>query len=286
MRNVFILARSKARGNSSHALELALRERGIDAYRCTARRVPARDIRQATVIIDYGVGTVPVWQGRVRPGTRWLNTPDTVRTSANKIRTQRALERAGVPCVESTTVREEAERWLEQGETVVSRTVLEGCRGAGIVLSPPDPLPEARLYTKLFSGRVREYRAYIVGGRTIDVTQKRRWSRERTDAAGIDRDDPYTKLIRTNGNGWVFARNSIDASDEVLEAVRALGTQCAEAINLGVGAVDIVVRTNRLGQMLGIAVVEPNTSVSLVGDRTTRSIMANAIVEEIRHAHR
>lgn len=281
--NVFILCRRKARGNSSWHLERELRELGVNAYRVTANVYPKYRPENVIAVINYGVSRVPIWAGRLPSGCRWFNEPATVSISANKLNTFVNLRLAQVATLDWTQDRMVATAWKENGDTIVSRTLLNGARGRGIVLSPPDPLPVAELYTKLFSGgNIREYRAYVVGGKVIDITQKRRWRRARLEAAGIDRDDPYTKLIRTNGNGWVFARNSNDAGERVLHQVRQLGEATASAIFLGLGAVDIVVKTGSSGELLDAAVVEPNTSVSLVGDRTTRTVVAKALAAELK----
>lgn len=280
--DVFILCRRKARGNSSWHLEQQLNARDINAYRVTAGNDPRYSPERVRAVINYGVSRIPVWAGRLPQGCRWFNEPATVSISANKLDTFRNLRLAGIATLDWTQDRMVATAWKEGGDIVVSRTLLNGARGQGIVLSPPDPLPVADLYTKLFTGEtIREYRAYIVGGKVVDITQKRRWRRERLAEAGIDRNDPYTSLIRTNGNGWVFARRSNDAGERVLHQIKQLAEDTASAIWLGIGAVDVVVKTGRSGELLDAAVVEPNTSVSLVGDRTTRSIMADALAEEL-----
>jgi hypothetical protein len=234
-------------------------------------------------VINYGVSATPVWVDRLPRHVRWINTLDTVHVSAHKLRSFRELYDLSVPILDWTVDYNEAAYWLAEGCTVVTRGRLQGARGQGIVLSPPDRLPtHAGLYTKLFTGdNVREYRVYVVGGHAIDVTEKRRWSRARLTEAGIDRNDPYTKLIRTNGNGWVFARNTMDATEEHLVTIRALAEQCASAIDLGLGAVDIIVQFTDSGKLLDARVVEPNTSVSLVGDRTTRQRIADALTFEL-----
>ena len=281
---VFILCRAKYRNTSSYHLMNELKARGINAYRVLATRVPRRAVERCFAVVNWGVSATPIWAGRLHPSVRWYNSTETVHLSANKRLMSQALARSAVPHLETTTSRSVAEQWMGEEHTVVTRTILTGCRGAGIVLSPPDPLPQARLYTKLYRGpRTREYRAYIVGGQVIDLTEKRRWSVERTDAAGIDRNDPYTKLIRCNGNGWVFARHNLDATPAQQAIIRQRARDAADSIDLGVGAVDLIAKYSSTAngrELLGVVVVETNTSVSLVGDRNTRSIMASRLAYE------
>lgn len=280
---VVIMCRRKARGNSSWHLEQQLLERGVSTYRATPRRYPLADVSEAQLVVNYGCSTAPVWIDRMPEQVQWLNGTATVMLSANKLMTVQALNQLGVPTLEYTTDREEAQSWIDSNRLIVSRTTLNGSRGSGIVLSPPDPLPDAPLYTRLVrGGSVREYRAYVVDGECIDIAQKRRWRGERLEQAGIDRRDPYTRLIRTNGNGWVFARNSIDANERVLNEVKMLANKTAEGLLLGFGVVDIIVKTGDNEELLEARVVEPNTAPSLVGDRNTRALMGDAVANLIR----
>jgi hypothetical protein len=192
----------------------------------------------------------------------------------------------GAMCVPHTRLKLMAEEWLEDGKRVVSRTVINGCRGKGIVISPPDPLPDARLYTEMIlapeGGSVREYRAYIVGRECIDLTEKRRWSRARREAAGIDHSDPYQGLIRTNGNGWVFCRNTMQATSLQQQIIKDGAENAAQEMNLDLGGVDLIATYREDGELNDIYVVETNTAVSLVGDRNTVRIMADALARDIQ----
>jgi glutathione synthase/RimK-type ligase-like ATP-grasp enzyme len=271
-KNVFILCRSKARNNSSALLENELLRMGEDVYRVTAAHVPLRRVESADVIINHGVSAVPIWMGRVRPDCKWLNLPSTVHTSANKLRTQRALEEAGVPCLEAVEDYNSAMDWLSEGSRVITRLRLGGSQGRGIVLSPPDRLPvHASLYTKVVEGEgVREYRVYIVNGHAIDQVQKRRFGRDRRERDGIV-DNDYTRTIRAHRNGWVFSRNNNSADLETRTRINALAERAASAIGLGWGGIDIIVSGDDM------RVVEPNTSIGLSGDGATTRILTAAI---------
>lgn len=278
--DVFILCRRKARGNSSYNLDQQLRERGISSYRVTAGYIPAYDPGRVKAIVNYGVSTYPGWANRTSIPV-WYNFPSTVAVSANKLKMQAVLAHAGIPCLTSTQDRAVAEQWLENRMGVVARTVVNGARGQGIVLSPPDPLPYAPLYTQLLTGdNAREYRVYVVAGKAIDVTEKRRYRTARLRELGIE-DNYYTRTVRTNSNGWAFARNTIQAKPEHLVEIRDLAEAAARVVHMGLGGVDIIVRYTDSMKLLDKYVVETNTSVSLVGDRTTRAVIADALAAEL-----
>lgn len=284
MTDLFILCHNKRLENdSSAALERALLARGIDTYRVT-KATPNRKAEEVRFVLDHGVSTAPEWTRRLSRDVKWLNTPDTVRISANKLNTFRFLYSKGLPTVDWTTAREVAEAWLLAGERVVSRTVLDGCAGGGIVLSPPDPMPEAPLYTRLFTGpNVREYRVFVVGGVAVDLLQKKRWTRERREAAGINHHDPYQGLLRCgNSSGWVFARNDIIASVGAINGIKLLALDCAEACNLTYGAVDIIASHTNDGELIDMRIVEPNTAPSLIVDNYTVGIVASGVANYLR----
>lgn len=269
---VFILCRSKARRNSSAALERALLDRGVNVYRVTANHVPLRRVEDADIIINHGVSATPIWIDRVRPSCQWLNRPNTVYVSANKARTQRAFEEADIPCLEATDEYNRAIDWLCEGSRVITRTVLSGSQGRGIVLSPPDPLPVCgNLYTKVVEGEgVREYRVYIVDGKAVDQVEKRRFGRDRRENDGIE-DNEYTRTIRAHRYGWVFSRNNNSATPMKRASINSLAEQAADAIGLGWGGVDIIVTNDDM------RVIEPNTSIGLSGDGATLSILSDAL---------
>ena len=278
---VFILCRAKYRNNSSWLLLQQLKANGVRCCRVLATRYPNVEPARCRAIINYGVGRTPIWLHMIGTDVPWYNTIDTVQASANKARMTELLRSAGCNHLESTGVPSTAMQWLREGRTVVSRTILGGCKGKGIVLSPPDPMPNARLYTKLFSGpRVREYRVYIVAGQAIDFTEKRRWSVARTNAAGIDRNNPYTKLIRCNRNGWVFARNNLDATAEHRDIIERAAEEAARAFSMGVGAIDMIVSYTEDRELIEVAVVETNTSVGLNGAATTCASIGAALARE------
>jgi len=259
-------------------LEQALLARGVDIYRVTPDHIPAVDISRVEYILNYGVSDPWVWESRIRWEPVVFNPQSLVEISANKLRTMRFLTEAGIPTLDYTTDRQVAEAWIADGKRVFSRTVLGGRSGRGIVLSPPDPLPQARLYTKSFGGKyAREYRVYIVNERVVDLTEKRRLGKEQRLRKGLDHTDPYRGLIRAHDNGWVFARSNMIASTSVLEAVKELARRTGECLHMGFGVVDIIARMNRTGELIEVRVVEPNTAPAMLDSPTTLARVTDAL---------
>lgn len=86
------------------------------------------------IIINWGNSRVPEW---LREGQRILNHPIQVAVAADKIRTFEALNSAGVPHVQNTTSREEAQRWADAGRKVFVRATATGHSGEGITVINP-----------------------------------------------------------------------------------------------------------------------------------------------------
>lgn len=276
---VWILCARKTRGNSSWTLYRELQRLGVNCYRVTAGTNPRYSPSRVHTIINWGVSRPPIWESRLPEDVRWFNTTLAVSISANKRLMQEQLGECGLPWTHNKF---EAESWIDTGKTVVSRGILNGSQGRGITLSPPDQLPNAELYTQLIEkrdgGSVREYRVYIVDGKAIDITEKRRMRRERREELGIDARDPYTRLIRAHRNGWVFARNTMQATAEQCDTIK----RCAEVACktwIGIGGADMIVRYHANGEIDDIYTVETNTQVGISGDGTTAAILAEALKE-------
>ena len=173
-----------------------------------------------------------------------------------------------------TDSRQEALEWLRQPngsdsfrcKKVVSRTILNGHSGAGIVITDRenrDSLPEAPLYVE-YVPKDSEYRVHIFNGEVIDVQRKvRDPDREVTDWK-----------VRSHGNGFIYIRTSPDGrsykdlvqGDVISQSVRAMA--CS---GLQFAAVDIIWNSERRKAY----VLECNTAPGLQGE--TVNIYANAI---------
>jgi hypothetical protein len=176
-----------------------------------------------------------------------LNRPDQVKVSVDKIMMQQKFEEL---CpgkhLEYGLNRMDAQAYLDRGETVVARTLISSHSGRGIVLSPPNPLPDARLYTVLKRRRgLREYRVFLNEGKLMDVVQKKRKSPAKLlelrdcrtpEQARTWWDDRERQVIRCWDNGWAFCHNNLDCTDdavfeEVAEtAARILTWGCVDVL--------------------------------------------------------
>ena len=229
-----------------------------------ARAVGGRRIRTQRSQYVYRPSHLVVNWGSSRCPYPCLNSPMAVARASNKLSAFYSLRDHNVSIPEFTTHFNEAARWLEEGNTVVSRMTLTGRGGAGIIITTPGAqsgeeqiLPDnAPLYVK-YVKKQHEYRVHVFDREVIDIQQKRRI-----------RGAEVNNQIRNHMNGWVFARNDIDAPsysvlDAALTACRALG--------LDFGAVDVI-WNSRYQQAY---VLEVNTAPGLEG--TTVVNYSNAI---------
>ncbi len=258
---------------------------GVPAHPVT-RRMPRnrsadvwrRQIEATKLIVNDGVSRLPTWWDPEVCSAKWLNVPWTVATSSDKLEMFQQLALYDVPALRWTESRDEAVAWASHGNWIICRHRLNGARGQGIeVCQPDDIIPEARLYTQLFKGKfVKEYRAYIVDGKVVDLAMKMRRKPENLIARGIDPDDEYKKLIRTWGNGWVFARNSWERRPLEVQIVTDLAEQAAKVCAMGYGGIDIAVRRWKDRDPEAV-VIETNTHIGF--EATTRGILSKAIKE-------
>lgn len=214
-----------------------------------------------SLIVNYGSATRPLWPNR----GNWLNDPAAASRAGNKLSAFQAFRAAGLSIPEFTQDRVQAERWIEDGSTVVCRTILNGHSGRGIVLSDEEhPLVYAPLYVR-YKKKRKEFRVHVFQNQVIDVAEKRKRRRE-------NRPDTFDGFIRNLHNGWVFCR------DNVLRPADLDSLACAacRATGLDFGAVDIVWNEKENKCYL----LEVNTAPGLEG--TTLVNYTNAIYNWIR----
>lgn len=146
--------------------------------------------------------------------------------ATNKLETFKKFKEAGVSHPEWTTSAEEAKEWINQGTTVLARTVLTGNSGRGILLLDSlEHFHNAPLYVK-YKKKKKEFRVHVVYGEVIEVVEKRK----RKGYEGVD-----TK-IRNHSNGWVFCRDDITEPGDL----RSTAVAAVCAVGLDFGAVDII----------------------------------------------
>ena len=163
---------------------------------------------------------------------RFLNSPSSVEVAHNKLTAYQQLDIVeGVTVPNFTSCIQEAQEWVEAGETVLSRTLLRANSGRGIVVSSSDfdgeiatPLVPAPLYVQ-YCKKADEFRVHVMNGAVFDIQQKRTRNGE----------DPTSYQIRSHDNGWVFCRGAMACPMPVLEMAIA----AVEGLALDFGAVDI-----------------------------------------------
>lgn len=201
---------------SATAISQAL---GVKRIKPEGRYVPS----SRTVVLNWGNSRVPFTHCTI------INKPAAVALAANKLLTFQQLQRDGISIPEFTTNRTVAQGWVSRGLRIFARHKLNGHNGDGIeIIEGGTQVVAAPLYVK-YQRKDREYRVHVFNGRVIDVTEKRKRNGERGE---------HGSLIRNLANGYVYCRDGVHASDNVINfsvrAVRSLG--------LDFGAVDIIER--------------------------------------------
>jgi glutathione synthase/RimK-type ligase-like ATP-grasp enzyme len=203
--------------------------RALGGMNITPHHEPRNRMSDTVTIVNYGMSAFPDWYPQDDTGVTWLNTPDAVRLSSNKVRAFEAFTAAEVPTCKWTEDKEEAQRWYNNGKAVFARTILSGSQGRGIVVCDPSnpgtPLPDASLYTRNFT-KTHEFRAHVAGGRLIDFVEKK-------SRSGVESD----RVVRNHAGGWVFAHADLSAKASDFEH---LAVSAVNALGLDFGGVDIL----------------------------------------------
>lgn len=212
-----------------------------------------------SIVINWGSSKAPF--SLTVPGMRVLNRPEQTAIASDKLQSFRTLKEAGnISIPEFTESKDEAAKWIEEGAVVVARTQLRAHSGEGIVVcSRVEDLPNCRLFTRYIKKK-KEFRAHVVGGRVVDIQQKKQRS---------DFDGEVNYAVRNHANGWIYAREDIEApADLEQNAVLAVN-----ALGLDFGAVDIVYNEKQNKCF----VLEVNTAPGIEG--TTVQKYADAFME-------
>jgi glutathione synthase/RimK-type ligase-like ATP-grasp enzyme len=157
----------------------------------------------------------------------WINHPDCIAISNNKLLAFQKLKEHNVSIPEFTVSIQEAAAWIDNGHLVLARQQLSGHSGAGIVLCPDnESLVAAPLYVK-YVKKAAEFRVHVAFGEVVDEQHKRRISNFQGE---------FSSKVRSHSNGWVYCR------DGVLRCSRRedLARGAVSALALDFGAVDII----------------------------------------------
>lgn len=261
-----------------------------------ARVADTRTCRCTRYVVNWGVAAQPLQfqQGRLVMS----NTPQGVAVCRDKIKTLRALEQAGVPCLEwadhdfrelrgADDVRKLGPTaWLEADKKIVVRHTTTGHSGAGIeIVRLPEGgargqerlIPAAPLYTRYFR-KDAEYRVHVMSGVAIHVQQKRRRN-------GHEFPNNEDHLIRTHANGYVFTTQNLDCDVKgYRDALTGLATRAAAACGVSHAAVDILVRHSKRNTAQPNIVVCELNSAPAVDAESTRNAYVQGFAREIQRA--
>ena len=127
----------------------------------------------------------------------YVNKPAAVTAACNKLDSAKVFGNFGIPQPAFTTDLAVAQQWYEDGDTVVSRTMLRANGGRGIVIASRadgTPIARAPLYTK-YTKKADEYRVHVLGDHVIDVQLKKKRQEVPNEEVNYQ--------IRNSANGWV-----------------------------------------------------------------------------------
>lgn len=229
---------------------------------CNVR--PHIRVREGATVLNYGRSDVPVW---FDPAIhKFINHPDAVKKCIDKRLTLSLLTEAGISCLDSTVNKEEAQGWLDNGDSVIVRHIVNGKQGKGVELVRPRgvPLPHAPLYTKFYD-KTHEFRVHVVNGVAVDYVQKKMWGKKRREKEGLKEVD---MLTRNRKKGWVFAHKDLlqDGQDQIKDiAVRAV-----QELGLDYGGVDMLAQYNG-EEFIGSVVCEVNSAPGMFAPTTFKA---------------
>lgn len=261
-RNLVIMPHAPS--NSANALKEALDCRRLYADRRLARQLPV-DAR--SLVVNFGSSQGPT--GWTIGGARILNPFLAVRRAVSKIETARRLRAAGVPCIALSTDFQDAQRWHDEGKTVLCRQDRRS-GGEGIAIwdrGRAHPPEGNHHFFSLYFPKTAELRFHVFGGQVIDVVQKKR----RTAAAVREERTPMQRMIRSHANDWIFAHDALGFTPDQLTAIGAnVAIPAVRALGLDFGAVDVLVNVGRGGRREA-TVCEVNTAPGLENTQTIQA---------------
>lgn len=199
------------------------------------------------LVINWGATEIPdnIFEDKV------LNHPIYVRKASDKGLFMQHIDsfEEGIRLPKWTVCMGVATQWIEDGHTVLCRTLLRASGGRGItVATEVDQLVQAPLYVQ-YKKKHSEYRVHIFQG-TVFHTQRKVRDNNIPD-------ESVNWQIRNHDNGFIFQINSLDIPEDVID-------QALKAFNvsgLDFGAVDVI-----WNQHEGKAyVLEINTAPGLAG---------------------
>lgn len=238
----------------------------------TNKVCPKKKYGKGDVIINFGISTPPPYLHKME-GATIINPFRAVRLAVDKRLTLDVLRENGIKCVSTFSNLNNLAHWFMNDPSgtrfALLRTRAKGSKGAGItVVRNLEELNSVLLsqndkrFKMICAGFLSnaEYRVHVVGGKAIDCVQKKRMSKAKREAAGIEKVDP---IIRSHGRGWVFCRKNIKHFQEIEDAA----VKSVAALGLDFGAVDIMAKLDG-DNLVSYQVCEVNTAPGLSGATT------------------
>lgn len=197
---------------------------------------------------------------KVHPDRVRRRKPLHFRQGMCKIQQLQRFVEAGVPTLEFSQAAGDAVRWIEEGNTVVCRTLTRSSEGRGIVLATTvEAIRQSPLYTKYFPKK-HEYRVQVFDGKVIDIQEKRK-------KRGFEGD--RESKVRNVANGYVFCRDNVNPP----EGMVAAALTAVNCLGYKFGAVDVAYNVKRNE----FKVLEVNALPGMEG--TTLVKYTNAVLE-------
>lgn len=207
------------------------------------------------LIINWGSSTMNEEVGKCE----LLNNPEAVALASNKLSFFKAMEKYNLNNYDEisfpyyTEKKDNAAYLIDDGHSIVARTILNGHSGEGIVLcNSKEELEEvdAPLYVQ-YIPKKQEYRVHVLMGDIVDIQRKAR----RRDLP----DDQVDWKIRNHKNGFVYVRD--EKLSDLPNSVKSNALLAIACSGLDFGAVDIIYNDKNKRSY----VLEINTAPGLSG---------------------
>lgn len=131
----------------------------------------------------------------------------------DKLYQYRWFKEQGLPSLEFTTSKDEAQTWLTEESPVVVRHLLRASEGKGIEIAEVGrTLPDAPCYTR-YKKKKKEFRIHIFKDKVVHVLEKRK----KVGYVG------GTHYVRNLANGFVFCSDNVVEPDGLRELALAAG---------------------------------------------------------------
>lgn len=203
-------------------------------------------VRLRELLKDYKTDYMLNWGGTYAQSYLCLNPGIAVARATDKVECFRFWRKYGIPTPEFTTVKAEAQRWLDAGYTVLARDNFKARSEGMVTVMPIDTLPEKKkdFYVK-FIYDIKDIRVHVFDGETLAVQTK------------------------TDDDRWIISAPPYPF--DMIRRIERIAKAAVTALRLDFGAVDLGVDPEG-----NVVVFEVNTAPSLGEIMVTR--YANAAI--------